>query len=424
MRLSAIKIYVSGILGCSILAIALLDWTTLAQFSLNALMGAMVLTLLGIISESLAISVRVGDSSGTSSVTFIPLLTCVLLFGPPAAVVLVGISGVVGEFLIRKKEPIRGIFNISQWLLGVAAGGAVYTMLGGTALALLPEGHVGSIGTQIVPFAIFGAIFVLMNHTATALAIAIDQRLSFRWVFASIMGRPGSNLLNDILVSPIAIAVAFFYIELNITGLLVALFPLLFIRYSYLNNDRLQRANRDLLKALVKAIETRDPYTSGHSLRVAMLAKQIARELGINGPRLDYLETAALLHDIGKIEAIYSEILKKPATLTDQEREIIQSHVAKGVELLRSLSSFPNEVILAVRHHHERMDGGGCPDGIGESAIPMGAKIIMTCDAIDAMLSDRPYRRALTLEQVREQLAVNSGTQFAPEVVRWCPADS
>ena len=200
MRLSAIKIYVSGILGCSILAIALLDWTTLAQFSLNALMGAMVLTLLGIISESLAISVRVGDSSGTSSVTFIPLLTCVLLFGPPAAVVLVGISGVVGEFLIRKKEPIRGIFNISQWLLGVAAGGAVYTMLGGTALALLPEGHVGSIGTQIVPFAIFGAIFVLMNHTATALAIAIDQRLSFRWVFASIMGRSGSNLLNDILV--------------------------------------------------------------------------------------------------------------------------------------------------------------------------------------------------------------------------------
>jgi energy-coupling factor transport system substrate-specific component len=139
--------------------------------------------------------------------------------------------------------------------------------------------------------------------------------------------------------------------------------------------------------------------------------------LGLPEKQAEAIEQAALLHDIGKIEAIYTEILSKPSELSKEERAVIESHVTKGVELLRSLSSFPREVIEAVRHHHEREDGRGYPDGLRGSEIPLGAKVISICDAIDAMLSDRPYRRALPLTAVRQQLEMFSGIQFDPRLV-------
>ena len=211
---------------------------------------------------------------------------------------------------------------------------------------------------------------------------------------------------------------AYLYATLWVPGLLVSFLPLLFVRHSYLTNLALQQTNRALLKALVKAIETRDPYTSGHSLRVAALSARIAQAMGVVGSKLEAIETAALLHDIGKIEAIYTEILKKPGDLSAEEREIIESHVTKGVDLLTSLGSFDKEVIESVRHHHEREDGKGYPDGISGTGIPLGARIIKVVDAVDAMLSDRPYRKALTLDQVREQLEMYSGSQFNQAIVR------
>jgi len=200
-------------------------------------------------------------------------------------------------------------------------------------------------------------------------------------------------------------------------GILVVLLPLLFIRHSYWTTSRLREANADLLKALVKAIETRDPYTSGHSLRVAYLARRIAEKVGLSQASVERIEQAAVLHDIGKIEAKYSDILCKPDSLTDEERAVIRSHVTKGEELLRNLTSLPEDVFLTVRHHHEREDGSGYPDGLSGSSIPMGARIVAVCDAVDAMLSDRPYRRALPVATVVEQLEQHSGRQFAPMIV-------
>jgi putative nucleotidyltransferase with HDIG domain len=179
----------------------------------------------------------------------------------------------------------------------------------------------------------------------------------------------------------------------------------------------LQQANRDLLKALVKAIETRDPYTSGHSLRVSHLARRIAEQMHLAPAAVDEVETAALLHDVGKIDAVYTGILAKPDALSPDERQVIQSHVTKGEELLRNLASVPEAVILAVRHHHEREDGGGYPDGLAGRQIPIGSQIIGVCDAVDAMLSDRPYRKALGVPTVLEQLREHSGTQFNPQLV-------
>ena len=130
------------------------------------------------------------------------------------------------------------------------------------------------------------------------------------------------------------------------------------------------------------------------------------------------VQQSALLHDVGKIDAIYTEILKKPDSLSSEERRIIESHVTKGVELLETLSSVPAGVIADVRHHHERIDGKGYPDGLRGDEIPVGARIIKVADAIDAMLSDRPYRKALSLEAVRHELTTYAGTQFDEVIVK------
>jgi putative nucleotidyltransferase with HDIG domain len=153
-------------------------------------------------------------------------------------------------------------------------------------------------------------------------------------------------------------------------------------------------------------------------MRVSRLAQRIAEELGLSRITVDRIASAALLHDVGKIEAVYTDILRKPDALTSEERSIIESHVTRGEQLLRDLSSVPEEVVLIVRHHHEREDGTGYPDGLLADEIPIGSKIIVACDAVDAMLSDRPYRDALPLSRVLEELQEHAGRQFDHRVVR------
>ncbi len=418
MKVKVIHLYVALVCGLAIVLLATHDWGTLAYLPRPSLVGLGALVVLGLLSESLALTVHLSKSSGNSSITFIPLVACVLLFGPTSGVVFMVITGAIGELLVRKKAPLKGVFNISQWICATTAGGWAFSAVGGVPIAagVFVSGSTGFVGLM-GPFIAFVFVFLGLNHGAVSMAVALSEELPFRQVWPLVIGQSGTNLLYDLLVSPIAIGVAFLFQELQVVGLLVALLPLLFVRHSYLTTLRLIQANRDLMKALVKAIETRDPYTSGHSVRVAALARRIAEELGLSPRRVDYVDTAALLHDIGKIEAVYSDILRKPDSLTDRERVIIESHVTKGVEVLTSLATFPQDVLAAVRGHHERVDGKGYPDGLRGKEIPLGARIIKVCDAIDAMLSDRPYRKALQLTQVREQLSTFAGIQFDQRIV-------
>src|SRR5690606_1854542 len=257
--------------------------------------------------------------------------------------------------LLRERVLWRATFNISQNVLGIGAGALVYTSLAD------PDSQ-----TLQVVFA-----FTLLTLTAFAVNIltvsghyAIRQGERFTNVIRGIFGTGGGNLLYGLLASPVALAAAILYRQFDIGGLLMLILPLMLIRYSYLSKVQLQQANRDLLRALVKAIETRDPYTSGHSLRVSSLARAIAEDLGLPRKKVEQVETAALLHDIGKIDMVYAPLIRKPGELTPEERAVIQSHATRGAELLRSLSSVDEEVIRAVRHHHERYDGSGYPDGL------------------------------------------------------------
>jgi len=434
MKLSPIKAYVAVTALLAVSALALIDWASLgpffefsssaglAEYRVHPGVGLLALILLGLSSETGTLTITVVKSAGsTSSIIFLPLLVSIVLFGADATVLFIAVTGVVAEFVIRKKELIRAAFNASQYILSTFLAGLVWSRFGAGALGVPDlEGRFPDPDyvTTTLAFVTFGFVFLILNHGAVSLAIALNERVRLRKVWLGLVGRTGTNLALDFLVSPIAIAVALLYLQVGVPGLFIIVLPLLFIRQAYLRILELESANRDLLTALVKAIETRDPYTSGHSLRVASLAVRIADAMGFSLRKQKEIERAALLHDIGKIESAYTEILSKPSGLTAEEREVIQSHVLKGVEVLEQLSSFSEEVIAAVRGHHERVDGKGYPDGLKGDQIPIGARIIKVCDAIDAMLSDRSYRRALSLEQVREQLVIYSGVQFDLEVVK------
>lgn len=411
MNHGRVQRYVVTMMALAVLCLFVTDWGSLIALPPSALLGLAGLIAIALFSESLAIGLSVGG--GSSSITFLPLLASVQLFGPAAGVALIVPTIAFAEAIVRRKAPTKVAFNIALAIVATTAGGAVFTLLDGRALHGVPDPQIAS---QFLPFVVFGMTCLIVNHAGVSLAITLSQELPFRRVFDRVLSNSGARL-NDILISPIALAVAFLYTTFGIAGILVILLPMLFIRYSYLTTSKLRESNEDLLTALVKAIETRDPYTSGHSQRVSLLAGQIAEALGLSRVVVDRIKMAALLHDIGKIEAVYTDILRKPDSLTSEERSVIESHVLKGEQLLRDLASVPDDVVKAVRHHHEREDGTGYPDKLEGPDIPVGAKIIVICDAVDAMLSDRPYRRALSLGVVVDQLREHSGTQFDESIV-------
>jgi putative nucleotidyltransferase with HDIG domain len=407
-----VQAYVITMCLAAALCLVCTDWASLGTMPRDSLLGLAGLVAVALFSEVLAIGIGT-SAGGNSSITFLPLLASVQLFGPAAGVVLALSTMSVVEFIVRRKPVDRVAFNVAQTVVATTLAGAAFVLLGGQPIEGVTD---PDITRQLWPFVSFGLLFMAMNHAAVALAIALSQGMPFRKVWQKALDTTAS--LNDILISPIALAIAFLYVQFGIAGIIVVLLPMLFIRYSYLTTSKLRDSNSDLLTALVKAIEIRDPYTSGHSVRVSQLAQRIAEELGLSRITVDRVTDAALLHDIGKIEEVYTDILRKPDALTAEERAIIESHVTRGEQLLRDLSSVPEDVVKIVRHHHEREDGTGYPDGLLGDEIPIGSKIIVVCDAVDAMLSDRPYRKALPLHVVIEQLTEHAGRQFDHRIVR------
>ncbi len=161
-------------------------------------------------------------------------------------------------------------------------------------------------------------------------------------------------------------------------------------------------------------IDAKDPYTNGHSKRVAIYTKRIAKEMGFEGEELDRIYYIALLHDCGKI-AVPDSILGKPGELTDEEFDIIKSHTVRGGDILRSFRSLEN-VGEGARYHHERYDGKGYPEGKAGEDIPLIARMICVADSYDAMNTNRVYRQKLSKEKIIYELETNKGTQFDPQI--------
>ena len=174
--------------------------------------------------------------------------------------------------------------------------------------------------------------------------------------------------------------------------------------------------SKQMVNALAKTIDAKDKYTNGHSTRVAKYSIMIAKRMGYEGERLEQLEFAALLHDIGKI-GVPREIINKPARLTDEEYEIIKTHPGTGADILKEVEEIP-DIVIGAKWHHERYDGKGYPDNLSGMEIPELARIIGVADAYDAMTSKRSYRDVLSQEIVKSEIEKGMGTQFDPEIAK------
>ncbi len=182
-------------------------------------------------------------------------------------------------------------------------------------------------------------------------------------------------------------------------------------------ND-LQQVLESTIEAMALTVESRDPYTAGHQRRVANLAQEIAKEIGLSNSVVEGVKMAAIIHDLGKI-SIPAEILSKPTKLTDIEFSLIKTHPQVGYEILKGIS-FPWPIAKVMFQHHERINGKGYPLGISGDDIVIEAKIIGVADVVEAMASHRPYRPALGIDKALEEISNNKGILYDSEVVDAC----
>lgn len=367
-----------------------------------------ILVAIALLTELFALQVRVGTV--TSAVSFIPYLAAVILLGPSWAMLIAGSTALFAETVIRRKPLIKIAHNTSKEIVAVGIAGYLYLIAGGT------PSYTTFLGAFNPPSFLATAVsyFLITNGgTAVAVALSTSTDISDAW---KLIG--GKRLTEDILSSSISALLAFLYIQAGVLGLLLVIVPLFFVRHAAQVTFELERANRELLELMVKSIEARDPYTSGHSLRVAAYAKALARAIGLPAKEIEQIETAALLHDVGKIYEEFARVLRKEGPLNEAERLLMRTHPVRSAELVSTISGLQGYVVACVKAHHEHYDGGGYPDGLVGTEIPIGARIIMAADTADAMMTDRPYRRALTYEQVIEEFEKYDGTQFDPDVVK------
>jgi putative nucleotidyltransferase with HDIG domain len=407
-RLLGLRVYilVGAVTAASAAVLFATPWDNPGPFPSRFWNAFAAFTLLSIISDSFFF--RIPFARVNTSVGFIPFLASVAILDPPWPMLASGITALTVDAFVRRKPTIRVWFNTAQYMLAVGVGAIVYRNLGG--LVSLDE-----FSFSLIPFVALVLTFFVVNHGSVSLAVSFSSRgVSIREAWGRISG---SALATDLLSSTLAILLAFLYVKLQFLGLAVIIFPLFLARQLYQMNLQLQEELEEKLELMVKAMEARDPYTSGHSRRVAEYAVVIARELRLPPAELDGIKRAALLHDVGKIYEEFAPLLRKEGRLTPEEMMVMRSHVVRSAQLVATAARLRGVVEAMIRHHHENYDGSGYPDGLARDQIPIGARIIMIADTVDAMTTDRPYRKALSLQRAIEELRKYAGHQFDPRLV-------
>jgi diguanylate cyclase (GGDEF)-like protein/putative nucleotidyltransferase with HDIG domain len=370
--------------------------------------------------------------AGSISVSAVGALAGAALFGPRAALPL-AVAIVAVEWSARRDDWYYALFNIGALSLASLAAAAVFSVGWVDSRA----GELVTAGAGLVA----GGAYFAVNTALISLAMALEGHDRWRSVWKE---RFSWLLPHYVAFGAVGSAIALAYGAIGLYGLAVFVLPLLLMRKTmatYLGhtekstkklrkaaetirsqNVSLEQANRLLkerstaaMESLSATVDARDSYTAGHSRRVQQLALAIGRELGLSQAELDLLGHAALFHDIGKL-AIPDAVLLKPATLTVDEWALMQRHADEGARIIDRLG-FLNDAVPAIRHHHERFDGTGYPDGLSGDDIPLGARIIHVADALDSMLTTRIYRAARPADEALEELRRASSTQFCPRCV-------
>ena len=350
-----------------------------------------------------ALSYRI-QGSVFGSVSFIPSLTELVLYPYWPTVIMIACTSVVAE-MIKPKTNIKRVFNVSQVIFSCCVASACYLMLGGIPLEI-------DSGFRLIPHVAAVTAFLMVNSLAVATVIGMVENKN---IIRTWIGGNAAGLGYDVIAIPAVFAFARAYVDWGVWGVLALCTLLIGVKLTYQSTHQLRTTNKELLELFVRTVECRDPYTSGHSQRVSRNSRIIADILQLKPRHVERIATAALLHDVGKIHEIYSSILMKPGRLTDEERAIMETHPIKSAESVAKISDL-QDIVPDVRHHHENWNGTGYPDKLVGEQIPVGSRIIMVADTIDAMLTDRPYRKALGPTEVMAELRRMKGVQFDPVI--------
>jgi len=358
-------------------------------------------------------SVRL-SSNMEQSISLLPTLFAAVVFGPVEGM-LVGAASNLGD--LRAPYMKWAVYTSTRSIGGAAAGSSALWASG------LAE---NALGALVLATASGGLAIVACDVGFSMLTYKVKNKGRATDVLRAVM--PIAALVIPLWM-PLLALLAFSYEQVSPWTLLLFSLPALAAHRSFILyqeqrrlttdlqvvNDRLEAANLSFATALVATLDARDRYTAGHSAAVAVYSRDIAKRLGLNDEQQRRSYVTGLVHDIGKI-GLPAGLLEKPGALTLEERRQMQEHSAIGERILAKIDTYP-EVAQIVRHHHERMDGTGYPDGLERDAIPLLSRIIAVADAYNAMTSDRPYRDAMPSRVARLRLAQAVESQFDTTIV-------
>ena len=403
------KVYVSSIIsiGAAVTVLQLARWQS------QDLVRFCCYLLLFVCASRLKVSLP--GITGALSVLFIFILFGILELSLPEALAL-GCAAILFQCLWKYRHQPRWhqvLFNVSSMAITIATAGAVYHS------ALLQQGYL----EPALRLFVTATVFFGMNTFPVAGAIALTEGKSLRqiWRECYIWSFP-YYLLGAIIAGVASALDREFGWQTALLGIPVVY--LIYRSYSlYLGRMEDEKKHAEeiaslhlrTIEALALAIEAKDHTTHDHLQRVQIYAVEVGKELCLSDTEIEALRAAAVLHDIGKL-AVPEHIISKPGKLTREEFEKMKIHPVVGAEILERVR-FPYPVTPIVRSHHERWDGTGYPDGLKGEQIPIGARVLAAVDCLDALASERQYRRALPLQEAMQKVASESGIGFDPQVV-------
>lgn len=364
---------------------------------------ALTFGLFVFVSDQFPIKLPLGD--GLQSVSFVVILAAIILGGPVEAAIAAAFGSVTLQGA-RGLPFVRHLFNASQVVLTATLAGLAFQAIHPepiqNASSMFPEVFVPALAATAVQY--------LANTTLVAGVVSIVRAVDFGSIWRGLFGKlAGGSLAFGVL----GVVLAALHLQMGNASVVFLLVPLLVARSAFQAAVAMETAYEATVRSLIKAIETKDEYTRGHAERVAKLSEMTARSYGISAQECRVIRYIALMHDVGKL-GVSTKILAKPGKLTDEEYEHMKQHPLRGYEIVSEIDFLKEAAETAVRHHHERMDGRGYPDGLVGEAIPVIARIVMVCDAFDSMTSTRVYRKAKTIEEALVELNRCVGTQFDP----------
>ncbi len=364
--------------------------------------------LMAIIGESLSIAL---SDQIRVSVVFAVVVCIIMLFNPLTASIIIALGNSFscynrdGKIAHIFNTPFyKTMFNASNIFVSSIIASTVYRTI------YLSEGDI-SLPYSIAPIITASLVYLALNASVVTLLISNLTNKSIRSIWDKNIRW---SVKSYLAMGPLGIILAIAYQNYGYFGILLYFGPLLMARFSFKLYIDLKSSYLETIQALSRTLEAKDPVTSGHAERVSEYSVAIARGLGLSEVRIDNIMYAGLLHDIGKI-GVSDSVLQKPGRLTDDEYDTIKEHSSIGADILRDIDFLRNASKI-IRHHHERYDGKGYPDGIGGEKVPIESYILGVADAFDAMTNDRPYRKALTPEEARDVIKQEAGKQFHPRV--------